>query len=60
MLVAKNITIPNSCTKTYDFYPIEEWTNVINHCDKKIKIIFGIDWMGVRWCFDKAYYVIVM
>lgn len=61
MLVVKNIIIPENFIKTYDFYPIEEWKSLRDQeiCGKKITIVFGIDWMGVRYCSDKSYYVLI-
>ena len=47
-----DIRIPIDLRKTYDMYPIEEWSHTITYNDHQIKIIFGLDWFGIRYAKD--------
>ena len=44
---------PNDIPKTYEEYPISEWTHTIDHRTHIIQIIFGLDWLGIHHCGDK-------
>ena len=59
MIIGNNMKIPFYFIKVHDFYPIEEWSGEIKYKNKKVLLTFGIDWLGIRYCGDDGYYVMM-
>ncbi len=59
IVIANKMKIPFYFVKVHDFYPIEEWSGEIKYKNKKVLLTFGIDWLGIRYCGDNGYYLMM-
>lgn len=59
MIIGDHMKIPFYFVNTCDSYPIEEWSGEIRYKNKKVELTFGIDWLGVRYCGDNGYYLMM-
>lgn len=60
-IICKDMKIPTSSKEYFDFYPIEEWIAEIKVDNIDIKLIYGLDWFGIRHCGDEyCYYIAIL
>ena len=68
MIIGDHMQIPFSFVNTCDSYPIEEYSmygavplriGEITYKNIKVLLIFGIDWLGIRYCGDNGYYLMM-